>query len=71
MEITKSCRSCFFSASSGWFGSSFHHLYNFQSIQLLSADQKTVKERPAMIQKLTEEDHTVDQIFNFDGAGLS
>lgn len=64
MEINKSC-------SSGWFGSSFHHLYHFQSIQLLGADQKTVKELPAMIQKLTEEgDHIVDQIFNFDEAGI-
>lgn len=70
MEITKSCRSCFFSASSSWFGSSFHHLYNFQSIQLLSTDQKTVKELLAMIQKLTEVDHIVDQIFNFDEAGI-
>lgn len=71
IEITKSCRSCFFRASSGWFGSSFHHLENFQSIQLLCADQKTVKELPAMIQKLTEEgDHIVDQISNFDEASI-
>lgn len=69
MKSTKSCLSCFVSAGSGWFGS-FHHLYNFQSVQLSGADQKTEKQLPAMIQKLTEGGHMLDQIFNFDETGV-
>ncbi|XP_068964673.1 tigger transposable element-derived protein 1-like [Petaurus breviceps papuanus] len=63
-----------FRASGGWF-SGFQHRYNFQSLQLLgeaaSAQLRAAKELPALIQKLVrDEGYTLDQIFNFDEAGL-
>lgn len=62
-----------FGASRGWCGG-LKCRYNFQSLQLLGkfvrADEKTINEFPAVIQRLYEERGCIlDPIFSFDETG--